>query len=71
MAYTVRNFRNKKQLKEAVARDEVPVFQPGPFGPKVSDGEATIEGPHFPEPHRWYARVAVINGVIPKGSKVE
>lgn len=42
------------------------VFQPGPFGPLVQDGRATIEGPHYPEPHRWYADVEVKDGYIIK-----
>lgn len=58
--YTVTNFRTKKALKEAVKAGEfVKVYQPGPFGPHVRDGEGTVEGPHNPEPHRWYARVMV------------
>lgn len=60
MAYTVVNYRTKKELKEAVSFDDVPVFQPGPFGPDVSPGDVVIEGPHYPEPHRWYARVTVV-----------
>ena len=69
MAYSKRNFKTKKSLKEAVQNGErVSVFQPGPFGPNVPDGEVTLEGPHFPEPHRWYAQVTVRDGVIVKGS---
>jgi len=70
MAYTEFNFPTKKALREAVQLNDVPVFQPGPFGPKVKDGVLYLEGPHFPQPHRWYARVTVVGGVIPKGSKV-
>lgn len=67
MAYTVTNFRTKKALKEMVeAGRPVPVYQPGPFGPAVPDGEVTLEGPHFPEPHRWYARAKVENGMVVK-----
>ena len=70
MVYTNENFKTKKALREAVLRDDVPVYQPGPFGPKVHDGTVYIEGPHYPQPHQWYAAVTVVNGVIPKGSKV-
>ena len=59
--YTVTNYRTKKALKEAIARgDEVRTFQPGPFPPKT-EGKVTLEGPHYPEPHRWYA-AAVLSG---------
>jgi hypothetical protein len=65
--YTERNFKTKKALKEAVAKGEVVgVFQPGPFGPGVKDGPGAVEGPHYPEPHRWYASVIVKDGVIVK-----
>jgi hypothetical protein len=67
MAYTVVNFRTKRALKEAVANgEEVEVFQPGPFGPNVRDGVTLIEGPHYPEPHRWYAQAEVKDGKIVK-----
>lgn len=66
MAYTDRNFKSKKALKEAVASgDQVTIYSPGPF-PCKSNGKEFVEGPHFPEPHRWYAAVEVVNGVIVK-----
>lgn len=71
MAYAEHNYKTKKALRDAVALADVPVYQPGPFGSEVRDGSACIEGPHYPEPHRWYASVTVKGGVIPKGSKVK
>jgi len=72
MPYTIFNFKSKKALKEAHARGlSIPVYQPGPFGPDVSDGPAILEGPHYPEPHKWYARVEVEAGQIKKGSKIK
>ncbi len=65
MAYTEENFKSKKELKEAFKRGEkIRVYQPGPFGSAVADGRVVIEGPHYPEPHRWYAAVEVVGGVI-------
>jgi hypothetical protein len=64
--YSIQNFKSKKALKEAVKLAPVACFQPGPFGPNVADGEHTLEGPHFPEPHRFYARVRVVEGMIVK-----
>jgi hypothetical protein len=61
--YTVRDFKTKKALKEAVAAGEkVAVFQPGPFGPDVKDGRGCVEGPHGY--HRWYAGVTIKDGII-------
>lgn len=64
--YVRPNFKTKKALKEAVERGEtVTVFSPGEF-PAKQNGEETVEGPHYPEPHRWYARVQVTEGKVTK-----
>ena len=61
MSYTVRNFKTKKAMKEAVANGEqVETYQPNAdmFGPAhhgTMNSTVYLEGPHFPEPHRWYA----------------
>jgi len=69
MAYTVRNFKTKKELREALKRGEaIEVYQPGPFGPAVRDGRCTLEGPHYPEPHKWYASCVVKSGRIVRGT---
>lgn len=68
--YTGRNFKTKKELKLALARGEkIEVFQPGPFGGTTPlNGTVTLEGPHYPEPHRWYARGVLENGYLVKVS---
>jgi hypothetical protein len=66
--YTSKNFKTKKQLKEAVASGaQITVYSPG-VGNPVRDGRETVEGPHYPEPHRWYATVELKNGIIVKVS---
>lgn len=63
--YSRENFKTKKALKDAVKIRPVPCFQPnGVFGPDVPDGDHACEGPHYPEPHRWYATVTVKDGCI-------
>ena len=66
--YTDRNFKTKKALKEAVAAGEVVTYhQPGPFGGnEPKDGTFCCEGPHYPEPHRWYAACTAKDGRIIK-----
>lgn len=65
MAYTVFNYKTKKALKEAVAAGkQVMVYQPGPFGPDVRDGNVSLEGPHYPQAHTWYASAKVADGVV-------
>lgn len=65
--YTSKNFKTKKAVKDAIAAGErITVFQPGPFGgnePKDMDYVA-LEGPHYPEPHRWYGSGVVKDGVL-------
>lgn len=64
--YVAPNFKTKKALKEAIAKGEtVTVFAPGLGTPK-ENGVETIEGPHYPKPHTWYARVEVTNGKVTK-----
>jgi hypothetical protein len=64
MAYVDPNFKTKKALKEAVAEGKlVMVFSPGPFGCN-RNGTESVEGPHYPEPHKWYASVTVVDGIV-------
>jgi hypothetical protein len=64
--YVDPNFKNKKALKAAVAAGErVEVFSPGPF-PAKQNGRETIEGPHYPAPHSFYAVVEVKDGLVVK-----
>ena len=64
--YVSPNLKSKKALREALATGKpVSIFSPGPF-PAPEDGVATVEGPHYPEPHRWYARVKVEGGRVVK-----
>lgn len=64
--YTNRNFKTKKEFKRAVANGEiVTIYSPG-FGSPKTNGTEFVEGPHYPEPHRWYTEVELINGVVVK-----
>lgn len=77
--YTTKNFKTKKALKEAVdawnahvahgphepVPQQVRLYAPGLGSPKVNGWE-TVEGPHYPEPHRWYAQVEVKDGTVVK-----
>jgi hypothetical protein len=68
MAYVDPNFKTKKALKEAVAAgDTVYVYSNGPF-PCKQNGTEYIEGPHYPEPHKWYAQVTVVDGKVTRVS---
>ena len=64
--YTTINFKTKKALKLALADGQrITVFQPGIF-PARDNGTVFLEGPHYPEPHRWYAEGTLENGILVK-----
>lgn len=64
--YTSQNFKTKKALREAIASGKrITVYQPGPFGGnEPKDGTVFLEGPHYPEPHKWYAQGTLKDGVL-------
>jgi hypothetical protein len=66
--YTSVNFRTKKAFREAVKTGQrVTVYQPGPFGGnEPANGKVCVEGPWYPEPHRWYATATLEGGVVVK-----
>jgi hypothetical protein len=67
MAYTCHNYQTKKALiSDFKAGKVITVYQPGPFGPDVKDGETCLEGPHYPKPHKWYASATIKDGIITK-----
>jgi len=68
--YVSPNFKSKKALKEAIASGApIRVFQPngdltGVRAP--TNGRVFLEGPHYPEPHKWYAEGTMLNGKLIK-----
>jgi hypothetical protein len=65
--YTECNFKTKKELKAAVAAgEEVNVVPDMLGGRKLLTGVVWLEGPHYPQPHKWYAEAIVDNGRITK-----
>lgn len=67
--YVSPNFKTKKALKEALAAGKhVDVYQPNNmFSFQIpKDGTVTLEGPHYPEPHRWYAKGTMKDGKLVK-----
>jgi len=62
--YVNPNFRTKRELRDAVkAGRPVNVYQPG-LGETPSEGWASVEGPHYPKPHTWYAEVRLEAGLV-------
>lgn len=66
MAYVSPNYRTKKALKDAIAQGKyVDVYQLG-MGNIPQNGPVYLEGPHYPEPHKWYAQGTMQNGKLVK-----
>lgn len=65
-AYASVNFKTKKALKEAVEKgNKIRVRMLAPAGDHIiQNGDESICGPWFPEPHKWYARVKIKDSVI-------
>jgi hypothetical protein len=71
MSYTEINFKTKKALKECFLcggpATDIYCYNPG-LGPDLSNftGRICLEGPHYPEPHKWYAEAELVNGRVVK-----
>ena len=64
--YADTDFQTKKAFREAVANGkEVRLYAPG-LGSPNQNGTETVEGPHYPKPHTWYAEVEVRDGIVVK-----
>ena len=62
--YTNTNFKSKKAFKEAVAAGkQIGLYAPG-LGTPAVNGKETVEGPHYPAPHTWYAQVVMKDGIV-------
>ena len=67
MAYVDPNYNTKKEFKDAVlAGKEHRPYNPSGMFPEKENGKVYIEGPHYPQPHKWYAKCDVVNGIITK-----
>jgi len=68
--YASINFSSKKAFREAVEKGrQITVRQPngGLTGaPEPVEGTVSVEGPWYPTPHRWYAKVTLKAGVVAK-----
>ena len=64
--YATRNVKSKAELKRAIkAGERIGIYQEGPFGGnEPTEGVVFLEGPHYPEPHKWYAKAIVKDGII-------
>jgi hypothetical protein len=65
--YVETNYQSKKALKKAVSAGvQLGVYQPNNFmnTPRPENGTCAVEGPWYPQAHKWYATVTLKNGFI-------
>lgn len=69
-AYLYPNLKSKKAYKEAIAAGRVvTACNNTPWGADaVNSGTVAFEGPHYPEPHRFYGKAVVVDGKVVKVS---
>jgi hypothetical protein len=66
VAYVSPDYKSKKALKEALAAGaDIEVYQPG-LGTVPVNGRVSLEGPHYPKPHTWYAEGTMQDGKLVK-----
>ena len=65
MAYVDPNYKTKKEFLESVkAGKQHRIYNPSGMFPKTQNGTSTVEGPHYPKPHKWYSSVVVKDGIV-------
>jgi hypothetical protein len=65
MAYVQPNYATKKAFVDAVKSGvKHETYNPSGMFPVTRNGRDTVEGPHYPKPHRWYASVVVKDGIV-------
>jgi hypothetical protein len=65
MAYVDPDYRTKKAFKAAVRAGILHrPYNPSGLFPAPDQGRDVVEGPHYPLPHKWYASVTIVDGVV-------
>lgn len=65
MSYVDPDYKTKKDFITAVKSGiKHRTYNPSGMFPTEQNGDDTIEGPHYPKPHKWYSAVKVVNGIV-------
>ena len=67
-AYLYPNLKSKKAYKEKIASGGlVYAMNNTPYdSTEVNNGMVCFEGPHYPQPHRFYGQATVVDGRVVK-----
>ena len=63
--YSEKNYQTKKALLEDFRQGiEIRVYQPNQMFSVSGNGDICIEGPHYPQAHKWYASAKIENFIV-------
>lgn len=58
--YTEKNYKTKKEFMADYKNGvDIYVYQPNAIFPVSGNGRVSIEGPHYPLPHKWYCSAII------------
>lgn len=65
--YLSENFKSKAAAKRALADGQViRLVSNSPYDGTNPNGKVHIEGPWYPEPHKWWGVATAVNGTVIK-----
>jgi hypothetical protein len=64
--YCTYNFKTKRDFKDALKNGMSLTLYAPSLGQPKENGPEFVEGPHYPEPHKWYAEVEMKDGKVIK-----
>ncbi len=65
MSYINPDFGTKKEFKAALASGKTfRTYNPLGMFETTQNGSDSVEGPHYPKTHKWYAEVTVQDGIV-------
>ncbi len=69
-SYLYPNLKSKAAYKRAISAGttEIVARPSGPMGTVPENGKTAFEGPHYPEPHRFYGTATIVDGRVTKVS---
>lgn len=65
--YVSPNYPSKAAIRRAIkAGERITVFQPNNMFnvQPPENGVVTVEGPHYPKPHRFYGQATLESGIV-------
>ena len=65
MAYVSPDYKTKKDFINAVkSGTQHRTYNPSGMFQTTQNGSDSVEGPHYPKPHKWYSSVVVKDGIV-------